>query len=752
MHSVDPRRRATPPPRRPIRLAWLALLLLAAPADAQSTWSNPAGGNWNVAGNWGGTAPVSSATTALIFGAVATQNASYTATNNIADPFDLNALTFNNTAGTVTLAGTALNFTGTNPTITQSGAGAAVVTTPITLTSATTIAGTGTGPLTLGGALSGGANDLIKTSAGPLTLGGGGTLNQLSLRAGATTISGGTLALTNPNNADNSSSGIQLGSDTGQTASLTLSGGATVNVTENVYVGDVAGSTGTLTVTGAGTVLNALGGASNRFGVGNSGTGTLNVTNGGVVNVLRLFTPRNAGSSSTILIDGAGSELHVVTQSAIASNGAGNFTVQNGGRFRSEPSITMGQNAPGSGTLTVTGAGSLVSTTNAGSDFIMGNVAGGAGPFTLNVNNGGAVTIIDQFAVVRGASTVTIDSGGRVSNGGAGFVGGLEGTSIVNVTGTNSALVIGTNLAVGGNNSAGGGTPSTGTGVLNIAAGGTVTVPGLIAIYAPGTVNLNAGGSLNAGGLVNGAATSIGAVNLAAGTTLNLANATGTFGGVIGGAGALVKNGTGVQTLAGANTYSGGTTISAGPLLVTNTTGSGTGTGPVTVNGSGVLGGTGTVSGAVTVGGGGAVAPGIAGTLTPLNVGAMTWQGGGRYDFEFSDATTGDLVNGTGALNLAALSATNRFTINIVSTDPALTTPQTYTIATFAGGVTGFDAAAGSPQFSFGGFFAPGSASLALAGNSLRLTFTPVPEPAHILLLCAAAAGAMRLRRWRRAR
>src|SRR6476469_4166601 len=81
-----------------------ALIVLAGTAPAQ-TWSNPAGGNWSVGTNWvGGTAPVSANTTALTFSDLAASAASFTATNDIADPFTLNSLTVNHTAGTVTLA------------------------------------------------------------------------------------------------------------------------------------------------------------------------------------------------------------------------------------------------------------------------------------------------------------------------------------------------------------------------------------------------------------------------------------------------------------------------------------------------------------------------------------------------------------------------------------------------------------------------------------------------------------------------
>src|SRR5439155_1458462 len=151
-------------------------------ARAQFTWTNPAGGNWNVAGNWTPGVPTPGATTSLAFGTGATVTSTYTATNDIGaagTAFELNSCTFNNTAGTVT-----------------------------------------------------------------------------------------------------------------------ISGGSTVNVTENMYVGDVAGSTGTLTVTGPGTVVNLIGGASTRLGVGNFGNGTLNITAGGVINVQRVFTPRQAGATS----------------------------------------------------------------------------------------------------------------------------------------------------------------------------------------------------------------------------------------------------------------------------------------------------------------------------------------------------------------------------------------------------------------------------------------------------------------------
>src|SRR5436309_2847025 len=109
----------------------LLLLTATAHAPAQFTWSNPAGGNWSVGSNWlDSTAPTPGATTNLTFGTPATQSATYTAANDIGATgtlFDLNALTVNNTTGTVTLAGNPLNFLGSNPTVTVAGAGGMVL-------------------------------------------------------------------------------------------------------------------------------------------------------------------------------------------------------------------------------------------------------------------------------------------------------------------------------------------------------------------------------------------------------------------------------------------------------------------------------------------------------------------------------------------------------------------------------------------------------------------------------------------------
>ncbi|WP_251275332.1 autotransporter-associated beta strand repeat-containing protein, partial [Enterobacter hormaechei] len=82
-----------------------------------------------------------------------------------------------------------------------------------------------------------------------------------------------------------------------------------------------------------------------------------------------------------------------------------------------------------------------------------------------------------------------------------------------------------------------------------------------------------------------GAAQTIGALNGVAGSQLALGAqsltfggaSNGSFAGVIGGTGGLVKTGTGVQTLSGANTFSGGLALNAGGLVLGDAGALGTG-------------------------------------------------------------------------------------------------------------------------------------------------------------------------------
>jgi autotransporter-associated beta strand protein len=249
----------------------------------------------------------------------------------------------------------------------------------------------------------------------------------------------------------------------------------------------------------------------------------------------------------------------------------------------------------------------------------------------------------------------------------------------------------------------------------------------MVTVAANATLDLN-GNQATIGGL-----TGNGSVTLGNGGILNVANsADTTFDGVISGAGALTKTGSGSLILTGTNLYTGGTTISGGTLLV-----QGNLTSSVAVS-IGTLGGIGTVSGSVAVNG--TLAPGLNGMGT-LSTGSNSWNSGGTYVCEINgtNATASDEIAINGSLNVQATS-NSPFTIKLVSLTGGNTpgpvpnfsrfANYTWTIATCSGGLQNFatnefvlDASSFSNDFSGGTF------NLTSDGSSLLVHYAWVPVP-----------------------
>lgn len=327
-------------------------------------------------------------------------------------------------------------------------------------------------------------------------------------QTGALLIDGGTLTA----NGTGFNPGMAVGdSGTGQ---LTVSNGG-VLTTNNGYVALNLGSTGTATVTGTNSRWNVT----NWFDVGSSGNGTLNVSSGGVVsfNVAgRTATfGSDAGAVGRLYVSGAGSQF--IAQNTAFGNhatGQGHAEITAGGLFNG-----------GSTTVGSAGAGSMLFNTG-GDGTVAGLTIGGNATGTVTVD--GAGTTLAATGTVRVGSaatgTLNVQNGGVVTSA-SGAIGTFNGSAgSVTVTGADSRWAITSTLQI----SQGG---STGTGKLDILNGGVVTASGFSGFNAPQVTVDGANSRLTlsaSGSMVFGSATSPGgSLTVSAGGVVSAGSFTG---------------------------------------------------------------------------------------------------------------------------------------------------------------------------------------------------------------------------------
>jgi len=539
-----------------------------------------------------------------------------------------------------------LDLNGFNQTFTSLASGAGSGSIRNSGASTSTLSITGSANTTFGLIISNAAGAIAFSKSGTGTI----TLTNANTFTGGTTLSGGGITLSDvgtlggSGNAVTVSGGtLNLGGSTSVTnASLTISGGTLTNgtfnaPTYNLNGGTVAGNLGAGTINAGGsTALN-----------GTAAATTVNITNG----TLTL-------GSADRLADGAG----VSIAGGTLAMGANNDTVG---------SLTIS-------TGTLSGSGILTASTYA---LNGGTITGNLGAGTINVGGNAALNGTAAATVINiNSGTLTLGSGSRF-------------------TGTTPAVTMaGGTLALGGNETIGSLTGSSGT-------------------VALGANTLTVGG----------------------------ANTSTTYSsGITGTGGGLTKAGNGTLTLAANTSYTGTTTINGG-TLVYNSTNTGT---AVTVNSGGTLSGSGS-AGATTINSGGTMNPGNSpGTQTYAS---LTWEGGGNYNWQLYDAdgaagTGYDTFNSTGAFTINATSG-NKFNINLWTLsgiDPdengnalnfSAGNNYTWTLGTFSS-ISGFSADAftiNTGAFNgTGGFantFGAGVFSIDTNATSLLLVYTaPVIE------------------------
>ncbi|MEM7625872.1 MAG: PEP-CTERM sorting domain-containing protein [Planctomycetota bacterium] len=208
---------------------------------------------------------------------------------------------------------------------------------------------------------------------------------------------------------------------------LTYEGGGDARV-QTVYVGRQAGSVGEFNVTGSGTLFQTDG-TDQNFGyfVGEDGTGTLNVTGGATARIVNdtsggiadFVFGRNATGNGTGNIGGVGTQI-IAEDVLVGNSGTGALNITNGGtvlqNIGPSPDAFVGSLAGSSGSVVVNGDGSRW----ASSRTEIGNNGSG----TLSVEAGGLVesgtTAVDDMvigdqATATGSVAVFGSEGGNAS-------------------------------------------------------------------------------------------------------------------------------------------------------------------------------------------------------------------------------------------------------------------------------------------------------------------------------------------------
>lgn len=147
---------------------------------------------------------------------------------------------------------------------------------------------------------------------------------------------------------------------------------------------------------------------------GELGKGTLEIRSGATLAAARPRIGSSAGADGTLLVTGAGSQLSATTNFIVATNGTGHATISDSGVLVTNGDSWIGYQGDGDGTLIVDAATVNIGAGNSGNFFIGGrnDVANAGGSGSVTVQNGGLLTsaldtIVGGNGTSSGSLTVT---------------------------------------------------------------------------------------------------------------------------------------------------------------------------------------------------------------------------------------------------------------------------------------------------------------------------------------------------------
>ncbi len=267
---------------------------------------------------------------------------------------------------------------------------------------------------------------------------GGSVITTAGSFIGTSSGSSGTVTVTGEGSSWENSGNFYIGN--GGTGELTVTNKGSVTTTgTSTFIGTGSESSGSVTIDGEGASWANAG----KFYVGNSGTGTLTVTNGGSFTNTGGYNyiGYKAGASGAVAVDGEGSSWTNTGNLYVGDEGTGSLTISNGGSVTSS-SAFIGKDTGGIGTVNVDGKDA----TWTNSSFLY---VGDEGTGSLTVSNGGSVTSSGASIGVAtgGTGTVRVNGSGsdfstsnyaiRVGSSGTGYLSvsddGLVSTSELSI-------------------------------------------------------------------------------------------------------------------------------------------------------------------------------------------------------------------------------------------------------------------------------------------------------------------------------